>query len=132
MAEKKNMIRTIGRRKNAIARVRLFPGGDSIMANGRELMEYFKNERLKLEVEKPLRLTEKLGQFTVIATLTSGGLAGQADALKLGTARALCVADPVLRAILKKEGLLTRDPRIVERKKYGRSGARKRYQFSKR
>lgn len=132
MAEKKNVIRTIGRRKNAVARVRLFPGADPIKVNGRELMEYFKNERLKIEVEKPLRITEKLGVITALATLTSGGLSGQADALKLGIARALCVADPALRGILKKEGLLTRDPRIVERKKYGRSGARKRYQFSKR
>ncbi|MFH0919333.1 MAG: 30S ribosomal protein S9 [Fibrobacterota bacterium] len=132
MAEKKNVNCTIGRRKNAVARVRMFPGGESILVNGRELMEYFKNERLKIEVEKPLRITEKFGQYSVKATLTSGGLSGQADALKLGIARALCVAEPALRTILKKAGLLTRDPRIVERKKYGRSGARKRYQFSKR
>jgi len=129
-AEKK--IRSTGRRKCSIARVVLLPGQGSIQVNEREAKDYFKRETLMIEVEKPLRLTERFDRYHVTALLNGGGLTGQAHALRLGVSRALCVAEPELRGILKKAGLLTRDSRIVERKKYGKAGARKSFQFSKR
>jgi len=130
VAEK--IIRALGRRKRAVARIIMKNGNDPIKVNGRALEEYFKNERLRIEIEKPLKVTEKTGLFSITARCDGGGMTGQADAIKLGIARALVQVDPLLRAVLRKEGLLTRDPREVERKKYGRSGARKRFQFSKR
>jgi small subunit ribosomal protein S9 len=130
VAEK--IIRSVGRRKRAVARIVMKSGNDPIKVNGRELADYFKNERLRIEVEKPLKVTEKVGSFSITALCDGGGMTGQADAIKLGIARALIQVDPGLRVALRKEGLLTRDPREVERKKYGRSGARKRFQFSKR
>lgn len=126
------IIRATGRRKCAIARVILKNGNEPIKVNGREVSEFFKNERLCIEVQKPLKATDKIGQFSISILCDGGGLAGQADAAKLGIARALVMFDPALRTPLRNEGLLTRDAREVERKKYGRSGARKRFQFSKR
>jgi small subunit ribosomal protein S9 len=110
----------------------MVPGTGSIKVNGKNMLEYFCNERYKFDAEAPLRVTEKIDNYAIDITLDGGGPTGQAAAAKLGIARALCVADSTLRPILKKEGMLTRDAREVERKKYGRKGARGRYQFSKR
>lgn len=131
MAEKK-VIRVIGRRKAAVVRLLFKAGSEPCTANGQGLKEYFKNDRHIIEIEKPLKIADRLGQYTFSANLTGGGMTGQAGALRLAVARALCQADAALRPPLKKEGLLTRDPREVERKKYGRAGARRRFQFSKR
>ncbi len=121
-----------GRRKNAVARVRLAPGSGKMIVNNRELLDYFKRETLKMIIEQPLSVTETLGKYDVIAHVKGGGLTGQAGAVLLGIARALVKADEELRSVLRKNGFLTRDPRMVERKKYGQPGARKRFQFSKR
>lgn len=121
-----------GRRKNAIARVRLAPGTGNIIVNGKETLEYFKRDTLKMIIEQPLQVTNCLGKYDIIAKVHGGGLSGQAGALLLGIARALVKSNEELRPILRKNGFLTRDPRMVERKKYGRAGARKRFQFSKR
>lgn len=124
--------RATGRRKTAIARVMLIPGKGKRRINGHTLTEYFHSEKLEEMVEQPLVLTENAGAFSVVANVCGGGLSGQAGALRLGIARALVKANPDLRGVLKKNGMLTRDSRIVERKKYGQPGARKRFQFSKR
>jgi small subunit ribosomal protein S9 len=121
-----------GRRKEATARVFLRPGTGTITVNHREFANYFPAESLRLQVLQPLALTETADKFDVLCTVRGGGIAGQAGAIRLGIARALCEADAELRARLKKEGLLTRDARAKERKKYGMAGARKRFQFSKR
>ena len=122
-----------GRRKNAVARVRLTPGsGEYKINNGRNLIEYFGRETLCALVQQPLATVEAADKFDVIATLHGGGMTGQAGALRHGIARALLEADVDLRADLKKAGFLTRDPRMIERKKYGLKKARKRPQFSKR
>ena len=121
-----------GRRKTSTARIFLRPGTGDIQVNRRSLNVSFPTEVLRMQIQKPLQLTETLGKYDVLATATGGGVSGQAGALRLGIARALVKANPDLRADLKKAGLLTRDPRIKERKKYGRAGARKRFQFSKR
>jgi small subunit ribosomal protein S9 len=121
-----------GRRKEATARVFLRPGSGSITINHRPFDNYFPTEALRVQVKVPLVLTEAAGQFDVLATVTGGGVAGQAGALRLGIARALCAFNAELRPRLKKDGLLTRDARAKERKKYGMAGARKRFQFSKR
>ncbi len=121
-----------GRRKNAIARVFLTPGTGRITVNGRELGRYLGRDTLEMIVRQPLEATGTLGKFDVRATVTGGGVSGQAGALKLGIARALVQADPNLRPVLKKAGFLTRDPRMVERKKYGLKKARRAPQFSKR
>ena len=121
-----------GRRKNAIARVRVFAGTGKIYCNGLYAEDYFGREALKTFVEAPLRAIDGVGKFDVIALLTGGGLSGQAGALRLGIARALLASDEELRGELKRAGLLSRDPRMVERKKYGLKKARKRPQFSKR
>ncbi|NJN63864.1 MAG: 30S ribosomal protein S9 [Acidobacteria bacterium] len=121
-----------GRRKEAVARVYLRPGSGEVRINKRAFDDYFPEPTLRLIAERPLVLTETKEKFDVIANIDGGGLAGQAGALRLGIARALLDFDPALRARLKPEGLLTRDAREVERKKYGRPGARKRFQFSKR
>jgi small subunit ribosomal protein S9 len=121
-----------GRRKNAIARVFLSPGTGRITVNGRELGRYLGRDTLEMIVRQPLEATGTLGKFDVRATVTGGGVSGQAGALKLGIARALVQADPNLRPVLKKAGFLTRDPRMVERKKYGLKKARRAPQFSKR
>ncbi|MCL2525961.1 MAG: 30S ribosomal protein S9 [Coriobacteriia bacterium] len=121
-----------GRRKNAVARVRIFPGTGKIYANGKEGLEYFGRQALINYINAPFKAVDTLGQFDVIALLHGGGISGQAGALRLGIARALLEASEDHRAELKKAGLLRRDPRMVERKKYGLKKARKRPQFSKR
>jgi small subunit ribosomal protein S9 len=121
-----------GRRKSATARVRLVPGQGQVTVNGRELLDYFKREVLKMVIEQPLKATDTLGKFNITANIHGGGLTGQAEALRLGIARALLNWNEELRPELRSGGFLTRDPRRVERKKYGRPKARKRFQFSKR
>lgn len=121
-----------GRRKTATSRVFLRPGSGRILVNGRELESYFPNEVLRMIVRQPLELTGTSGQFDVVATIAGGGASGQAGALRHGISRALLEVDGGLRERLKSAGLLTRDPREKERKKYGRAKARKRFQFSKR
>lgn len=121
-----------GRRKNAIARVFLSPGSGSITVNGRDLKQYVGRDTLEMMVRQPLEATGTTGKFDVRATVTGGGVSGQAGAIKLGIARALVQADPNLRPVLKKAGFLTRDPRMKERRKYGLKKARRAPQFSKR
>ena len=122
-----------GRRKSSVARVHLFPNGTgSITINGRPLDEYFGLETLKLIVRQPFAATDTMGKFDVEATVTGGGVTGQAGAIRHGISRALLVYSPELRPVLKKAGFLTRDPRMKERKKYGLKAARRAPQFSKR
>ncbi len=121
-----------GRRKKSTARVFLRPGTGAIKVNQREFNEFFPRETLRILVKVPLILTETAEQFDVLATVSGGGVSGQAGAIRLGIARALCEFNVELRPRLKKDGLLTRDARSKERKKYGMAGARKRFQFSKR
>jgi len=122
----------VGRRKEAIARVRLVPGEGKVTVNKMPLLDFFKRETLKMIIEQPLELTETLGKYDISANVTGGGLSGQAGAVRLGIARALLKIDEEHRPKLKQAGFLTRDPRMKERKKYGQPGARKRFQFSKR
>jgi small subunit ribosomal protein S9 len=121
-----------GRRKNAVARVRLTPGTGLYEVNGRQMDDYFGRKILHTYVEQPFRVTETVGRFDVVARIHGGGSSGQAGALRLGIARALLEAGDDYRTELKKAGLLERDSRMVERKKYGLRKARKRPQFSKR
>jgi small subunit ribosomal protein S9 len=121
-----------GRRKTAVARVRLATGSGKIVINGRALENYFTTEILRGVVTQPFNVTQLANKFDARVNVTGGGPAGQAGAVRHGIARALLVADPNLRPTLKSDGLLTRDPRMKERKKYGQPGARKRFQFSKR
>ena len=121
-----------GRRKEAIAKVWIQPGEGNITVNRRDLSGYFGRKTAEMIVRQPLVLTETLQSFDITATVLGGGLSGQAGALRLGISKALLVFNPELRPSLKKAGFLTRDSREVERKKYGRAGARKRFQFSKR
>ena len=121
-----------GRRKTATARVFLRPGSGTITVNKQPLETSFPAETHRLVIRQPLVLTETLERFDVLATTAGGGIAGQADAVRLGIARALVEFNEELRSTLRKAGLLTRDPRAKERKKYGMAGARKRFQFSKR
>ena len=121
----------VGRRKKAVARVRLVAGEGKIVINKRDIDQYFGLETLKMSVRQPLVLTSS-GTFDVIVNVNGGGLTGQAGAIRHGISRALCKADPELRASLKKAGFLTRDPRMKERKKYGLKAARRAPQFSKR
>ena len=122
----------IGRRKEAVARVRLVPGEGKVTVNKMPLLDFFKRETLKMIIEQPLELTETLGKYDITANVNGGGLSGQAGAVRLGIARALLKIDEEYRPKLKQAGFLTRDPRMKERKKYGQPGARKRFQFSKR
>ena len=121
-----------GRRKTAAARVYLRPGTGKFTVNKRPFDEYFPNDMVKMIIRQPLELTETVDKFDIVVTVRGGGHTGQAGALRHGIARALVEHDPELRGKLKKAGFLTRDPREVERKKYGQPGARKRFQFSKR
>jgi small subunit ribosomal protein S9 len=121
-----------GRRKTSTARVFLRPGNGVITVNRREFADFFPTAVLRTEIKQPLQLTETADKFDVLATVAGGGIAGQAGAVRLGISRALCEYNIELRPALKKEGLLTRDARAKERKKYGLAGARKRFQFSKR
>lgn len=121
-----------GRRKTSVARVRLVPGNGKITINKRDIEEYFNYETLRVVVREPLTITETLEKFDVLVNIEGGGFTGQAGAIRHGIARALIESDPELRPILKKAGYLTRDSRMVERKKYGLKKARKSPQFSKR
>ena len=122
-----------GRRKSSVARVHLFEGGSgSITINGRDIDDYFGLETLKMVVRQPLEATGTIGKVDISATVTGGGVSGQAGALRHGIARALLSVDPAYRTILKQAGFLTRDPRMKERKKYGLKAARRAPQFSKR
>ena len=121
-----------GRRKSAVARVFLRPGNGKITVNGREAEAYFTTQSARTMIKQPLLATETLDKFDVLVTTMGGGSTGQAAAVRLGIARALCEFNIELRGKLKSLGLLTRDPRAHERKKYGQKGARKRFQFSKR
>lgn len=121
-----------GRRKSATANVKLFPGSGEITINGRPILDYLKRETLVMIVEQPLTVTETAGQFNIVASTKGGGLSGQAGAVRLGIARGLLAMNEDLKTPLREAGLLTRDAREVERKKPGRPGARKRFQFSKR
>jgi small subunit ribosomal protein S9 len=121
-----------GRRKTSTARVFLRPGKGEIIVNKRPVEVSFPTETLRLVIRQPLVLTETIERFDVLATTAGGGVAGQAGALRLGIARALVTFDAEFRSRLRKAGLMTRDPRAKERKKYGMAGARKRFQFSKR
>ena len=121
-----------GRRKESVARVRLIPGTGSVVVNHRTFEDYFPREALRLSIKAPLLLTHQLGKYNVVANVGGGGLTGQAGAVRLGIARALVGLDAAHRAALRGAGLLTRDPRMKERKKYGQKGARKRFQWTKR
>ena len=121
-----------GRRKESVARVWLTQGSGEINVNGKSLLDHFKRETLKMLIEQPLEITDSIGSYDISATVTGGGLSGQAGALRLGISRALTKVNEDMRAPLKKAGFLTRDPRMVERKKAGQPKARKRFQFSKR
>jgi len=121
-----------GRRKTSTARVFLRPGKGAITVNDREFDKYFTTDALRTQVRRPLLLTESGEKFDILATVAGGGVNGQAGAMRLGISRALVVFNAELRKQLKKDGLLTSDSRVKERKKYGLAGARKRFQFSKR
>jgi small subunit ribosomal protein S9 len=126
------VITATGRRKSAVARVRMKPGSGQLLINGRPMTEYFPREVLHMRIQNPFEVAANEGRWDVIATIRGGGVSGQADALRHGISRALEKADENLRSALKRHGLLTRDARKKERKKYGQKGARARYQFSKR
>ena len=121
-----------GRRKTSTARVYLRPGGGEVQVNRKAFDRYFPNETLRMIIRQPLQLTETANKFDLIINVTGGGPAGQAGAIRHGITRALLEYNADLRPTLKHAGLITRDPRIKERKKYGQKGARKRFQFSKR
>ena len=130
MAE--NQIQTVGRRKTATARVMLRPGNGEWKVNGRSLADYFPRETHRIRIEEPLLAAGVAGHFDITVRVNGGGLTGQADAVRMGLARAIVQHDEEARPALRAKGLLTRDSRKVERKKPGRPGARKRFQFSKR
>ena len=121
-----------GKRKNAIARVWIKPGKGSITINGRDQEVYFARPVLRMMIAQPLEVTDRLGQFDVVVTVEGSGLSGQAGAVRHGLSKALTYYEPGLRAVLKPHGFLTRDSRVVERKKYGKAKARRSFQFSKR
>ena len=126
------VVNTVGRRKAAVARVFVKPGKGQITINHKSLDEYFSLEILRYEVKQPMLVTETEGQFDVTINLDGGGIKGQAEAARMGIARALCEVNAEYRSVLKKNGFLTRDSREVERKKPGQPKARRRFQFSKR
>jgi small subunit ribosomal protein S9 len=128
----KPMYDAVGRRKESIARVRLTRGSGLVQVNGRSVHDYFKRQALLALIQQPFQVTQTTGTFDVKATVMGGGVGGQAGAVRLGIARALAVIEEGYRKELRRTGLLTRDPRMKERKKYGLAGARKRFQFSKR
>ena len=121
-----------GRRKTSVARVWIKPGGGRVVVNRRAFEDYFPRETLRMIIAQPLQVTSTVGQFDVFATVAGGGPTGQAGAVRHGLARALVRFDEKLRQPLKKAGLITRDPRMRERKKYGQPGARQKFQYSKR
>ena len=121
-----------GKRKNAIARVWVKPGSGQIVVNGRDHQVYFARPVLQMIINQPFGVTDREGQYDIWCTVKGGGLSGQAGAVRHGISRAMTFYEPTLRAVLKKSGFLTRDSRVVERKKYGRAKARRSFQFSKR
>jgi small subunit ribosomal protein S9 len=121
-----------GKRKDAIARVWIKPGSGTVTVNGREVAKYFPRATWRLIMSQPFQVAGRADQYDVVATVTGGGLSGQAGAIRHGISKALSLFEPALRPTLKKAGFLTRDPRVVERKKYGRRKARRSFQFSKR
>lgn len=123
---------TVGRRKESVARVRITPGTGNITINGRTMDAYFGRETSKMILVEPLKIVDQMGKLDVFVNTHGGGLSGQAGAIRHGITRALMELNPDYRPLLKKAGFVTRDARAVERKKYGRPGARKRFQFSKR
>ena len=132
MATLGEIVRATGRRKESVARVRIVPGSGRFALNGRSLEDYFPRPALQMVITEPLRLTNTIDRYDVIASINGGGISGQAGAVRHGIARALTEADPTLRGELKKKGLLTRDARAKERRKYGLKKARKAPQYSKR
>jgi small subunit ribosomal protein S9 len=132
MALTSNYIWGLGRRKSAVARVRIRPGAGGFVVNGRPYQEFFPTLQSQVRVQEPLKATSTLQSYDVFCLVTGGGPTGQADAVMLGLARALKVANPGYDDVLRQNGLLTRDSRMKERKKYGRRGARRGFQFSKR
>ena len=132
MASKELLVSAVGRRKVAIARVRMKPGTGTFVVNDRTLDEYFGRETSKMILKQPLEVVEQLGKVDISVNVCGGGLSGQAGAIRHGISRCLLKLNPDVRPALKKAGFLTRDSRSVERKKYGQPGARKRFQFSKR
>jgi small subunit ribosomal protein S9 len=121
-----------GRRKNAIARVWIKPGKGKVVVNNKDWQTYFARPTLRMIIDQPLLVADRAGQYDIMCTVVGGGLSGQAGALRHGISRALASYEPNLRTVLKTNGFLTRDSRVVERKKYGRRKARRRFQFSKR
>ncbi len=132
MYESKPYYYGTGRRKSSVARVRLYVGTGKITINGRDIDDYFGLDTLKLIVNQPLELTNTLGRFDIVCTVTGGGVSGQAGAIRHGISRALLLHSDEMRPLLKRAGFLTRDPRMKERKKYGLKAARRAPQFSKR
>src|SRR5258707_5054664 len=131
-ADKSGRAHAIGKRKDAVARVWIKPGAGKVIVNPREVEVYFARPVLRMMIQQPLVAAARAGQYDVICTVAGGGLSGQAGAVRHGISKALTYFEPDLRGILKKGGFLTRDSRVVERKKYGRAKARKSFQFSKR
>jgi small subunit ribosomal protein S9 len=127
-----NSFYATGRRKEATARVWIKPGTGTVLVNGRPMDNYFGRETSKMVINQPLQILEQQGKVDITVNVRGGGLSGQAGAIRHGLSRALCVLNPEFRPPLKKAGFLTRDARVVERKKYGQPGARRRFQFSKR
>lgn len=132
MADRRHTIWATGKRKTAVARIRLIPGSGTVTVNDRTLEDYFPRDTSRMRILEPLEVTETKTQYDVLARVEGGGVAAQADAIRHGISRALIAAVETLRPALRKGGMLTRDPREVERKKYGRHKARKRPQYSKR
>ena len=122
----------IGRRKTSVARVYIKEGSGNVSVNKRDLSNYFSTAQLQYKVNQPFSMTETLGKYDVKVNVEGGGITGQAEAIRLGISRALVSINPDFRVVLKPDGLMTRDPRMVERKKFGQKKARKRFQFSKR
>ena len=130
--EGQEQVAAVGRRKESVARVYLKPGTGKTLVNGRELSDYLGREVLVMQVREPLEVADSLGKYDINATVHGGGIAGQAGAIRLGIARALIQVDEKFHGALRAKGLLTRDPRMKERKKYGLAGSRRAFQFSKR
>ncbi len=126
------IVHKIGRRKNAVARIYMSEGNGTVTVNGKDYKVYFPTEVMQYKVQQPFTLTENVDKYDVKVNVFGGGTTGQAEAVRLAISRALCEIDEENRKVLKPEGLLTRDPRMVERKKFGQKKARKKFQFSKR
>jgi small subunit ribosomal protein S9 len=132
MSDATTAFRAVGRRKESVARVTLLPGKGQMMINKRIYEKYFLRETDRIIAAQPLQATNTAAKYDVVANIRGGGLTGQAGALRHGISRALVLAEPALKELLRKQGFLTRDPRMKERKKYGQKGARKRFQWTKR